>query len=182
MRHEKTCVLLCPHLAHTPICPDSHLHRQTPRNFTAATNSGVTHLEYLKCEDGGAPYVPAAFQETLDDTIAQQVHRLSTQQEEELGGLVDCYRKVCKVNAHGHTRGHADRQMHGQTHARTDARTDRHTHRQTDAWTDGCTHRQTDTWTDGCTHKHTHRRTDAWTHARTDACRMIMDTCTDGHV
>ena len=67
--------------------------RQNPRKFTAVNNSGVAHHELL------VSTVPAENNdgsEELSTTVLQEVHRLAADKR-EIVGLVECYRKVCKV-------------------------------------------------------------------------------------
>ena len=72
---------------------------QTGRHFTAATNSGVTHLEYLSQDQRGMLYNGRmdAFSTPLAATVTKQVHKIAGGKGADLVGLVDCYRKVCKV-------------------------------------------------------------------------------------
>ena len=80
--------------------------RKTPRNFTAVSNSGVTHLEYLGDKEPppgecGISAPNEVLTERWADAIAEEVHRISTKpgiSREELTGLEDCYKKVCNVS------------------------------------------------------------------------------------
>ena len=92
-------------------------HRQTKRNFTAANNAGVTHLEYLAGD--AAPNDPSAQQQVLVDTVSRDIHAaaaaaaMTSDTQADISGLVDCYKKVCRVgcvplfvnatNAHAYT-------------------------------------------------------------------------------
>lgn len=77
----------------------SFLCRQNSRNFTLPTSPGMTHFEYLRHNGDSANYLPAdIFNESLDATISRQIHQLASQKKQEhLSGLIECYRKVCKV-------------------------------------------------------------------------------------
>ena len=75
-------------------------HRQTKRNFTAANNAGVTHLEYLAGD--AAPNDPSAQQQVLVDTVSRDIHAaaaaaMTSDTQADISGLVDCYKKVCRV-------------------------------------------------------------------------------------
>ena len=67
--------------------------RQNPRHFTTVNNSGVKHQELL------VSVVPTESDNTssgLNDAVLQEVHRLASDKH-EIVGLVECYRKICKV-------------------------------------------------------------------------------------
>jgi len=78
--------------------------RQTTRNYTPTTNSGVTRLENLRNAPGcggqeAVPIIPEvdAPPPANRSGMAREVHR-AVMTKKELVGLVECYRKVCKSN------------------------------------------------------------------------------------
>ncbi|XP_012938471.1 uncharacterized protein LOC101859859 [Aplysia californica] len=85
--------------------------RPNPRNFTPVANSGVTRSERLV---GWAPHpdpymlIPDPYTVTpsdlVADEVAEEVHKLASSND-ELAGLEECYRRICKVEAHPRPRG-----------------------------------------------------------------------------
>ena len=71
--------------------------RQTQRHFTATTNSGLAHLEYLNTDMPIGPYDGDASTVPLSSAVAHEVHREASMKENRAGGLTDCYKKACKV-------------------------------------------------------------------------------------
>ncbi|ELU02887.1 hypothetical protein CAPTEDRAFT_191166 [Capitella teleta] len=72
-----------PRCSHNVSRSDIHeVIRQTHRQFTAATNSGFSRLECLQMNSGGGAYEDAAWRESIDADISQQIHRLTLHRRE----------------------------------------------------------------------------------------------------
>ena len=64
------------------------------RNFVAASNSGVTHLEDLGLEELSLHSVSTGRESSLAPSIIEDIQSAN----KRLVGLEECYRKVCKVS------------------------------------------------------------------------------------
>ncbi|XP_069116212.1 uncharacterized protein [Argopecten irradians] len=71
--------------------------RTNPRNYTVVVNNGVTRSENLS----GLMSFAVNGDETKvawPEMLADEVHRISTKDEEDVTGLEECFKKVCKGN------------------------------------------------------------------------------------
>ncbi|XP_071796390.1 uncharacterized protein [Asterias amurensis] len=68
--------------------------RKSVRNFVAATNSGVTHLEDLGLEELSLRSLSTGRESSLAPSIIEDIQNAN----KKLVGLEECYRKVCKGN------------------------------------------------------------------------------------
>ncbi|XP_033734523.1 uncharacterized protein LOC117323419 isoform X1 [Pecten maximus] len=71
--------------------------RTNPRNYTVVVNNGVTRSENLS----GLMSFAVNGDETKvawPEMLADEVHRISTRDDEDVTGLEECFKKVCKGN------------------------------------------------------------------------------------
>ncbi|XP_021344190.1 uncharacterized protein LOC110444097 [Mizuhopecten yessoensis] len=71
--------------------------RTNPRNYTVVVNNGVTRSENLS----GLMSFAVNGDETKvawPEMLADEVHRISTRDDEDITGLEECFKKVCKSN------------------------------------------------------------------------------------
>ena len=85
--------------------------RPNPRCYTAVANSGVSRSERLVGWVPPDPYMPVNPDpytvtpgELVTDEVAGEVHRMAQEHGqshsgEQLTGLEECYRRICKVNS-----------------------------------------------------------------------------------
>ena len=80
------------------------VNRQNPRNYTHVVNNGVSRSENLQGFMSFADqYTYEMANMLLPDALIEEVKRVSNERENLLG-LEECYKKVCKVSLNTNTK------------------------------------------------------------------------------